>query len=85
MVINPPLLLVSALFFLALSSALYVVAFLVTTAILRTGQKGLSHARAKQILLASLMLPPVLAAIPTLSGATLRHSHILSLEHHSMA
>jgi len=85
MVINPPLLLVSALFFLALSSALYVVTFLAATTILCAGRKWLSHARAKQVLLASLILPPVLAAIPTFSGATLRHSHTLSLEHHSTA
>lgn len=86
MVINPPLLFVSGLFFLALSSALYIAAFLAATAILRIGRGGVSHDRAKQVLLASLLLPSLLAAVPTLSGATLRHSHARPLlEHHSMA
>jgi len=86
MVINPPLLFVSGLFFLALASALYVAAFVAATAILRAGRGRVSHARAKQVLLASLLLPPLLAAVPTLSGATLRHSHARPLlEHHSAA
>ena len=86
MVINPPLLFVSGLFFLALSSALYVAAFLAATALLRAGRRWVSHARAKQVLLASLLLPPLLAAVPTLSGAMLRHSHARPLlEHHSAA
>ncbi len=86
MVLNPPLLFVSGLFFLSLASALYVAAFLVATAALRAGRGRLSHARAKQVLLASLLLPPLLAAVPTLSGATLRHSHARPLlEHHSAA
>lgn len=86
MVINPPLLFVSGLFFLALSSALYLTSLLLATALLRVGRGWVSHARAKQILLASLVLPPLLAAVPTLSGATLRHSHTQPLlEHHSLA
>ena len=86
MVINPPLLIVSGLFFLALASVLYVVTFLTATATLRLGRKRISHARAKQVLLASLLLPPGVAAVPTLSGATLRHSHVQPLlEHHSAA
>jgi len=86
MVINPPLLVVSGLFFLALSSALYVITFLIATAVLRLGHGRIPHARSKQVLLAALFLPPLLAAVPTLSGATLRHSHARPfLEHHSMA
>lgn len=86
MVINPPLLIVSSLFFLALVSALYVAAFLAATATLRLGRKWVSHTRAKHILLASLLLPPVAAAVPTFSGVTLRHSHVQPLlEHHSAA
>ena len=86
MVINPPLLFVSGLFFLALSSALYLVAFLIATAVLHFGRRRIPHARAKQVLLASLFLPPLMAAVPTLSGATLRHSHARPLlEHHSAA
>ena len=86
MVINPPLLLVSGLFFLALSSVLSVAAFLVVTAILRAGRRRISHTRAKQVLLAALLLPPILAAVPTFRGATLHHSHAQPLlEHHSVA
>lgn len=86
MVINPPLLLVSALFFLALSTALYVGSWLTATLILRFGRARISHAAAKRILMTALVLPPIMAAIPTVSGATLKHSHITpSAEHHSMA
>lgn len=86
MVINPPLLLVSGLFFLALSSALYVATFLAAMAVLRLGRERITHARAKHILLAALVLPPVFAAVPTLGGATLRHNHARPiLEHHSVA
>ncbi len=86
MVINPPLLFVSGLFFLALSAALYLAAFLIATAILRFGRGRIAHGRAKQVLLISLFLPPLMAAVPTFSGATLRHSHARPLlEHHSAA
>ncbi len=86
MVVNPSLLFVSGLFFLALSSALYVAAFLLATAWLRVAGGRISHARAKQVLLAALVLPPLLAVVPTWSGATLRHSHAGPLlEHHSAA
>jgi len=86
MVINPPLLFVSGLFFLSLVSALYVAAFLAATAVLRAGRGRFSPARARQVLLGALLLPPPLAAVPTLGGATLRHSHARPfLEHHSAA
>ena len=86
MVINPPLLFVSGLFFLALASTIYIAAYLLATVTLWIGRGRLTHTWAKQILLASLFLPPLLAAVPTLSGATLRHSHARPLlEHHSLA
>ncbi len=86
MIVNPPLLFVSGLFFLALSSALYVAAFLAATAWLRAARGRISHARAKQVLLTALVLPPLLAVVPTWSGATLHHSHAAPLrEHHSEA
>ncbi len=86
MVINPPLLFVSGLFFLALSSAFYLATSVVATVILRFGRGQIPHARTKQVLLASLFLPPLMAAIPTFSGATLHHSHAGPLlEHHSAA
>jgi Zn-dependent protease with chaperone function len=45
-----------------------------------------SPAGNKRLLLSALVLPPILAAIPTFGGATLRHSHAREeLEHHSMA
>ena len=85
MVISPPLLLVSALFFPALSSAFYAAAFLAATLVLRARRGRMSPAFAKQVLLVSL-LPPALGAVPILGGATLRHSHARPLlEHHSPA
>lgn len=86
MVINPPLILVSALFFLAVASALYLGAWLAASLVLRLGRDRLSHAANKRVLMIALALPPILAALPTLGGATLRHSHAaVAAEHHSMA
>lgn len=73
--LNPPLVLVSALFFLALVSVLYLTAWLLAMALLRLGRGRLSHAGAKRVLMTALVLPPVLALLPTVSGATLRHMH----------
>ncbi len=82
MTLNPPLLLVSALFFLALTSAFYLAAWLAAAVALRFG--GFSHAANKRVLLTALTLPPLLAVVPTVSGATLKHSHAAqALEHHS--
>lgn len=83
---NPPLVLVSALFFLALVSAFYVGAYVLAGALLRLGKSRLSHAAHKRVLMTALVLPPLLALVPTLGGATLRHSHLSpAVEHHSMA
>ena len=85
MVLNPPLILVSALFFLALSSILYIASWLVASLFLRAGASRISHAGAKRVLMAALLLPPVLAAVPTVGGATLNHTHARPYaEHHSM-
>ena len=85
MIINPPLILVSALFFLALSAIFYVVSWLVATLILRLGRDRISYAAAKRILMTALLLPPILAAVPTVGGATFEHSHAMpSAEHHNM-
>jgi Zn-dependent protease with chaperone function len=85
MVVNPPLILVSALFFLALCAIFYTGAWLAVTAILRIGGKRIRHVMAKRMLMSALVLPPILAIIPTVGGATLHHSHTKSLmEHHSM-
>jgi len=86
MVVNPPLILVSALFFLALASALYLAAWLVAGLVVHLGRHRLSHAANKRVLMTALVVPPMLAALPTLGGATLRHSHsAAAVEHHSMA
>ncbi len=84
MVINPALILVSALFFLALVSAFYLLAWGAAQAALHWGRGRFSHAASKRLLLLGLTLPPILALIPTLGGATLHHSHLSPLaEHHS--
>lgn len=86
MVINSALILVSALFFLALASVFYLVAWGVACAGLHARNRRLSHTASKRLLILCLTLPPVLAMIPTFGGATLRHSHMTPLvEHHSSA
>jgi Zn-dependent protease with chaperone function len=86
MVINPPLIVVSALFFLALASALYLATWLTANLVLRLGRSRLSHAAYKGVLMTALVVPPLLAALATFGGATLRHSHAVpASEHHSMA
>ncbi len=85
MVVNPPLILVSALFFLALSSVFYVIAWGIVKAALQIGRGRFSHTANKRLLMLGLTLPPVLALIPTFGGATLHHSHVTPLaEHHSL-
>lgn len=84
MLLNLPLIVVSALFFVVVVSALYLASWAIATTILKIGRRRISHDRAKRILLFALLLPPILAAIPTLGGATLRHDHASALlEHHT--
>lgn len=79
---NPSLLLVSALFFLALVSVLYVGAWLATNALSRRASR--SHAKAKRVWMTALVLPPLLALVPTALGATMRHLHDAAvLPHHN--
>lgn len=86
MTINPPLILVSALFFLALALVAYLGSWLTVTVILSLGRRCFSHGHARHLLMASLVLPPLLAALPTVGGATMLHSHAApALEHHSAA
>ncbi|MCA1596528.1 MAG: M48 family metalloprotease [Chloroflexi bacterium] len=83
--INPPLILVSALFFLSFVSLLYTGAWLVTVMVLRARRIHLSHTAAKRLLCIALFGPPLLALGATVDGATLRHSHMGGgLEHHSV-
>lgn len=85
MALNPPLILVSALFFLALTSALYLASWLLATLALRVGRSR-SYPATKRILITALVMPPILAALPTWGGATLRHSHAeAAIGHHSAA
>lgn len=82
--LNPPLLVVSALFFLALSTALYLGAWLAASAILRVGRGRLSHTGIKRVLMSALVLPPLAALAPTIHGSTLSHLHdAAAAEHHS--
>ena len=84
MVINPALILVSPLFFLALASVFYLVAWGIACAGLRAQNRRSSHTANKRLIILCLTLPPVLAMIPTFGGATLHHSHMTPLvEHHS--
>ena len=77
--VNLPLLWISALFYVALASALYVGSAGIAWAVLRINGRGklpsLTQAGRKRVLLAGLLLPPVLAVVPTIAGATLRHMH----------
>ncbi len=86
MIINTPLILVSALFFLALASMFYLAAWGIAYAGLRNQGRRSSHTANKRLILLCLILPPILAIVPTFGGATLHHSHTTQLvEHHSSA
>lgn len=84
--INPPLILVSALFFLGLTAVLYLLSWLGATATLRAARARISHAGAKKLLALGLIAPPLAAIAMTIGGATLRHSHAIpTAEHHSLS
>ena len=87
MVVNFPLILVSALFFLALCSILYMVTWLISLVIFKLASARITHVGSKRILMTALVLPPILAAVPTFDGATFKHDHhaTLGAEHHNMA
>ena len=74
--VNPPLLLVSALFFLGLSAALYIGAWLIIET-LRRILPHLSPHCTRGLLSAALIIPPAIAIGFTAGGAFLRHSHSL--------
>jgi Zn-dependent protease with chaperone function len=82
---NAALLPVSALFFVALTAALYVLAW-GFAAVVRALSPRLSHAAAKRVLLALLALPPGAALLLTVGGVTYRHGHLPGLAgHHNLA
>ena len=72
--VNPPLLFVSALFFLGVSALLYSGACLLIKVILGA-RPGQSPHRNRWLLSMALILPPVSAGAFTAGGAFLRHSH----------
>ena len=81
--VNPPLLFASALFFLAVSALLYVVAWLLIKTVLRIPGR-LSPHRIRGLLSAALILPPIFACAFTAGGAFLRHSHTSGALHHNV-
>ena len=72
---TPPLLGVSALFYLALVSVFYLIALGVITAYRRFFARNAPQSVSKRILLLALLLPPVAALLPTVAGVILRHMH----------
>lgn len=80
--VNPPLLFVSALFFLGVSAALYTAAWLSVTALLRFAPRLPIHS-ARSIVSGCLLLPPIVAGAFTAGGAFLRHHHAGGKTHHS--
>ena len=99
--VNLPLLWISALFYVALASVLYVASVLLVGSIFRLEAKlkrnWLTQSGRKRVVLAALSLPPLLAVLPTGAGVTLRHMHAAQpyvafhaeeaapLAHHAMA
>ncbi len=83
MVVNYALLLVSAVFFLALSAVFYTAAWLVITFVSKI-RVGASKHGLRGALFLALVLPPTAAGVLTVGGAFLRHSHVPSREHHSV-
>lgn len=100
-VVNLSLLWISALFYVALVSALYVVSVLIVGGVFRLEaklkQNWFTQSGRKRSILAALSLPPFLALLPTGAGVTLRHMHPAApyaafhseqaapLAHHAMA
>lgn len=102
--VNLPLLWISALFYVALVSAFYVISSGIVWALFRFygshTKAGFLQTQAgrKRAILSALVLPPLLAVVPTAAGASLRHMHhsgseaafqtvaeAAPLEHHAMA
>lgn len=79
--VNLPLLWISALFYVALVSLLYVVSAVIVGTVFRSevglGRAWFTQAGRKRVILSALALPPLLALIPTGAGVTLRHLHTL--------
>jgi Zn-dependent protease with chaperone function len=72
---TPPLLGVSALFYLALVSVFYLVALGVIAVYRRFFARNAPQSVSKRVLLLALLLPPVAALLPTVAGVILRHMH----------
>ena len=66
MTLNPPLIAVSALFFVGLTSAFYLATYAVISLILRVIKHRASHAVKKRTLMAAIVLPPLVSLVLTL-------------------
>ena len=81
--INPPLLLVSALFFLGVTSLAYFGAWTIMNVLWRIFPQ-LPPQRARALLSVAIIAPPVAAWTLTAGGAFLRHSHSTETLHHNI-
>ena len=81
--VNPPLLFVSALFYLGVTALLYVIAWCIVKMLLRVLPRISPHL-SKGILSAALIIPPVVTCTFTAGGAFLRHSHTPDVLHHNV-
>ena len=83
LMVNPALLLVSAVFFLAMSAVFYVLSWMAVTFLLRQ-DAGAARRWHRSALFAALTLPPLGAGVLTTGGVFLRHSHAPDHLHHSV-
>lgn len=81
--VNPALLLVSAVFFLAMSAVFYVLSWGAVTFLLRQDASAAKRWY-RGALFAALTLPPLGAGVLTVGGVFLRHSHAPDHIHHSV-
>lgn len=81
--VNPTLLIVSGLFFLAVSAALYTVAWIAFKILARSAPR-LPARWARGFLSACLLLPSLTAGAFTAGGVFLRHSHASGEIHHDV-
>ncbi|MBC7806101.1 MAG: hypothetical protein H7145_08120 [Akkermansiaceae bacterium] len=72
---NMPLVGVSALFFLALVSVFYLLALAGVSAYRRVWGERAPQSFSQRVALVALLLPPVAALLPTVTGMILRHLH----------
>lgn len=81
--VNFTLLLVSAVFFLAMSAVFYTLTWLIFTFFTQPRFGRPKHG-VRNVLFFLLVLPPLVAGILTVGGVSLRHSHNPNQRHHSL-